>query len=213
MIARGLILSGPAALGSDPGAVGPFTDLFITDRALIWDKMVAIFQGLDAWTYLKPANKNHDGTMGYKLIYNHHLGPRNIDHMTAGAEKNLSHSICTGEKRNWNFEKYYTLHKDQNNTLESLNEHGYTGINQISKVSYLNKGIKTTSIDSIKTGIMLDESLCQDFYGCVTLYKEFFKQSSAENRQPLVIARSSTNNASRNTSITFHSKDRYYDAN
>ena len=50
MIARGLVISGHAVLGTDPEEIGPFTNSFITDRAFIWDKMVAIFQGLDAWT-------------------------------------------------------------------------------------------------------------------------------------------------------------------
>ena len=45
IITRGSILSGPAVLGTDPEAVGPFTDSFITDRVLIWDNIVAIFQG------------------------------------------------------------------------------------------------------------------------------------------------------------------------
>ena len=49
------ILSGPAELGSDPENFGPFISSFITDRALIWYKMVAIFQGSDVWTYLKPS--------------------------------------------------------------------------------------------------------------------------------------------------------------
>ena len=31
--------------GSDPGAVGPFTNSFIIDRVLIWDNMVAFFRG------------------------------------------------------------------------------------------------------------------------------------------------------------------------
>ena len=43
MFARGSILSGPVALGSDPEAVGPFTDLSITEIALfgtIWLQFV-----------------------------------------------------------------------------------------------------------------------------------------------------------------------------
>ena len=87
-------------LGSDPKAVGPFTDLFIIDISLIWDKMGAIFQGSDAWTYLNPAKDNCDRIMGYKLIYNHYLCPSNIDHMADGAEKKLSQCTYTGEKRN-----------------------------------------------------------------------------------------------------------------
>ena len=57
-------------LGRDPESVGPFTESFITDRALIWDKMVAIFQGLDVWMYLKLSKKHNNGSMSYKIIYN-----------------------------------------------------------------------------------------------------------------------------------------------
>ena len=47
-ITRVSIISGHAALGSDPEAVGPFTNTFIIDRALNWDNMFAIFQGSNA---------------------------------------------------------------------------------------------------------------------------------------------------------------------
>ena len=120
---------GIAVLGTDPEAVGPFIDSLITDRALIWENMVAIFQLLDKWKYLKPAKKHCDGRLGYMIIYNHYLGPSNIYHMTAGAEKKLAQCTYTWEKRNWNFYKYATLHKNQHNILETLKDHGYTGIN------------------------------------------------------------------------------------
>ena len=60
---------------------------------------------------------------------------------------------------------------------------------------------------------MSDEILHQDFDGCVTLYKDFLKQSRADNRQLLGIAASSTNNDSGNKSITLSPEDRYYDLN
>ena len=62
IIACRSILGGPAALGSEPEAVGPFTNPFITDRVMICEKMVAIFQGSDAWTYLNPSKK-HRGSL------------------------------------------------------------------------------------------------------------------------------------------------------
>ena len=96
----------------------------------MWDKMVSIFQGSYAWTYLNPAKKYRDGRMRFRLIYNHYLGPRNIDHMAAGAEKKLSQCTYTGEKRSCNFEKYATLHREKHTILYSLKDHGYTGIGQ-----------------------------------------------------------------------------------
>ena len=85
MIARGSIIIGNAVLGTNPEEIGPFTDSFITDRALIWEKMVEIFQGSDKRTYLNPDKKHCDGILGFRLVYNHYLGPSNINHMAAGA--------------------------------------------------------------------------------------------------------------------------------
>ena len=65
---------------------------------MIWDKMIAIFQGLNTWTYLKPSKKHRDRRMGYKLIYNHYLGPISIYHMAAGAEKKLAQCTYTEKK-------------------------------------------------------------------------------------------------------------------
>ena len=48
---------------------------------------------------------------------------------------------------------------------------------------------------------------------CVTLYKYFVKNSSADNRQSLGIAEKSTNNVRDNKSVTFSPEDRYYDSN
>ena len=91
-------------LETDPEEIGAFTDFFITDSFLIWDKIVAIFQGSDAWTYLKTSKKHCDGRLEFRIIYNDYLVPSNIDYMTAGAEKKLDQCSYTGEKRNWTFE-------------------------------------------------------------------------------------------------------------
>ena len=101
-------------------------------------------------------------------------------------QKKLSQWTYTGEKRNWTFDKYDTLHKEQHNTLESLTEHGYTGIYHRSKVRYLSDGIKTTGLDSVKTLIISDEGLRQDFDRFITLYKDFVNQSNVK-RQSLGI--------------------------
>ena len=112
--------------------------------------------------------------------------------------------------RNWTFEKYTILHKEQHNILEIIKEHGYIGIDQRYKVRYLSEVINTTSLDLVKTRTMSNDSMGQDFDGCVTLYKDFFKQSSADDMQSLGITASSTNNASGNKSVIFPPEYRYY---
>ena len=90
-------------------------------------------------------------------------------------------------------------------------EHGYTCINQISKFQYLSNNIKTTGLDSVKTRIMSDEVLRQDFCGCVTLYKDFVNKSNVESLF-LGIVLISLNNASGNKSALFAPEDRYYES-
>ena len=133
--------------------------------------------------------------------------------MEDGADKKLAQCSYTEEKRNWTFEKYATLHKEHYNILESLKDHGYTIIDQRSKFRYLSEVIKTTRLYSVKTCIISDESLHQYFYGCVTLYKDFLKQSSVDDRQALGIAAESNNNTSGKKSVTFPPEDRYYYSN
>ena len=84
---------------------------------------------------------------------------------------------------------------------------GYKGIYQRSKVRYLSEKIKNTSPNSVKNHILSDNILHQDFDGCVTLHKDFVKQSSANNMQSLGIAESITNNTSGNKSVTFPPED------
>ena len=60
---------------------------------------------------------------------------------------------------------------------------------------------------------MSDESLRQDFDECVTLYKDFLKQLSADDRKSLGIAASRTNNASGKKSVKFTPEHHYYDSN
>ena len=155
------------------------------------------------WTYLNPSKNHRNEILFYNIIYNHYLGPINIYHMAAGTEKKLAQCTYTGKKINCTLDKCSILHKEQHNILNSLKEHGYTGINQQSKVRYLSEFIKTTSLYSAKTYITSDESLRQDFDGCVKLNKYFVKQSITDDRQSLGIAASITNNSSGNKSVTF----------
>ena len=80
-------------------------------------------------------------------------------------------------------------------------------------VRYHSEVTKITGLNSVNTRIMSNEGLRQDFDRCVTLCKDFVKQSSADNRQLLGIAESSSNNARKNKGVTFAPRDQYYDSN
>ena len=79
---------------NDAGAVamfeqeGPFVDSCITDRGIAWDKL------------------HRNGRLGFFSVFNHYLGPNNVDHMATQAK--------------WNFEKYVMVHKEQHLIFTAL---------------------------------------------------------------------------------------------
>ena len=58
----------------------------MTDRTTAWDKIAVLFQNHEAWTYVKPAQRTRNGRIGFFGVYNHFLGPTNVDYMASIAE-------------------------------------------------------------------------------------------------------------------------------
>ena len=99
--------------------------------------------------------------------------------MANTAEKLLETSSYNGEQKRWDFERYITVQLKQHLTMHGLEEHGYKGIDERSKVRHLLNGIKTTSLDTVKAQIMLSAALRNDFNACVTLFKDFIVQTKS----------------------------------
>jgi hypothetical protein len=72
--------------------------------------------------------------MAYYAVFNHYLGPDNVDNQAAMAKKTLNTLIYNGEGRRWTFEKYVTAMKKQHQIIKNLTQYGYAGINERTKV-------------------------------------------------------------------------------
>jgi ribosomal protein S13 len=158
--------------------VRTYDPIYLANREKVWEIISRITREHSSWTYVKPAQRTRDGRMAYNGLYQHYLGPNNVDNMATMAEDKLKTTVYNGEQRRWDFEKYVNVHKQQHSIMEGLVEHGYTGIDPRSKVRYLLDGIKTEKFDAVKTRIMSDERLRVDFDACVTLYQDYIRQTS-----------------------------------
>ena len=85
------------------------------------------------------------------VLKNHYIGENNVDNMSSLAEDKLKDTSYSGEKCQWKFEKYVKTHVDQHAILTGLVEHGYSGIDDRSKVRHLTAGIKTKVLYPVKT--------------------------------------------------------------
>ena len=93
--------------------------------------------------------------------------------MSTLAEDKLASMMHDREKHHWNFEKYVKIHIDWHAILAGLVEHGYSSIDERSKVCHLMNGIKTRDLDPVKTQIWLDAMLHNDFDACINLFKDY----------------------------------------
>ena len=175
LIARAPILAGGGSTHS------PFTQTYLDDRSKVWELLSALTRDLECWSYVMPAQKNRDGRSAFFNLKLHYLGVNNVDNMAATAEKKLQTNSYTGETRKWNFEKYVRVHVDQHAILNGLREHGYAGIDKRTMVRYLTAGIKTTSLDHVKTRILSDAGLRENFPACVNLFQDFITHKEAES--------------------------------
>ena len=76
------------------------------------------------------------------------------------------------------FKRYSTLHKEQHTILEGLKEYGCARMDEGSKTRHLLAGIKTTALDSVKTQILCNAELRQDFAKWVVLFKDYIMQTN-----------------------------------
>ena len=165
---------------------------FGTDYKIFFNKLAELTCEHEYWTYIKPHARARNGREAYMAFKNHYLGPNNIGNMAATAEQKLIKTTCSGEGRCWDFERYATLHKEQHTILEGLREYGYAGMDEGSETRHLLAGMKTTALDSVKTQILCNAELRQDFAKCVVLFEDYIMQTKVNKPHELNISSAAT---------------------
>lgn len=185
LIARAPIFTLDAA----GNATDKYTDAYLADRAIVWDKLSSLTRDKECWTYVRPGQRPRDGRLAFQGLEGHYLGVNNADNMASKAEKKLQMTSYNGETRKWNFERYVRTHVEQHHILEGLVRHGHVGIDERSKVRHLLSGIKTNKLDHVKAQILSAANLRNSFDSCVNLFQDFIAQSSAATTRDFQIAK------------------------
>jgi hypothetical protein len=161
---------------------------FLEDNNKVWDLIKKITYDHDCWTYVKVASRDRDRCRAYEALYNHYLGPNAVSNQASIAERKLQTTYYSGESKRFDFEKFTKMHVDQHHILENLIHHGYSGIDDRSKVRYLMDGIKSDKLEPITTRIMSNNELLEDFPCCIPLYKQYVQKLEGKKGQPLNIS-------------------------
>jgi hypothetical protein len=134
----------------------------------------------ECWTYVKPAQHTMDGRNAFFLFWYHFLGPNNVDNMALEAEAKLGVVSYTGERKKWTWEKYVHIQAEQHAVLNGLTDYGYYRIDNGTKVRKLIDGMKTGTLDTVKSAVLAIPALRTNFPYVFTLYGDFIKQQNIE---------------------------------
>ncbi len=86
----------------------------------------------------------------------------------------------SGDRKNFNFDKYCTAHMEQHNCHATLAKYGVTPLEETMKIHYFEDGISDSSFASVKSMIMVDRQRFQEFDAVMWLYVNFKCTQKAE---------------------------------
>jgi hypothetical protein len=154
---------------------------YANDSMEVWSYMANITRAHDCWTYVKPAQRTKYGRRAFLLLWNHFLGPNNVDNMASEAEAKLGSVSYTGERKKWTWEKYVQIHAEQHAVLNGQTDHEYSGIDNGTKFHKLMVGINNDALDTGKAAVLASPVLRTNYPDGVTLYGDFIKQQNIES--------------------------------
>ena len=74
---------------TNPDGTVIYHPMFHVNNCLCFDKLALWARDHACWTYIKPFAKPRDGRKAWMALFNHYLGPNNVQHQAAQAEKTL----------------------------------------------------------------------------------------------------------------------------
>jgi hypothetical protein len=118
-------------------ATGDPHPIFVQYNHKLWNILQDICADTEAWTWIKKHSScSRNGRRADFTLYDQYLGATGSDADTIQNEARgkLEKTKYTGEKRNFNFEKYVAIYKKSHDAITRLTEYGYPGIDKHEKV-------------------------------------------------------------------------------
>ena len=115
--------------------------------------------------------------------------------MINSAELALNKAVYKGEGRNFNFEPYVRVHVERHEIIKSMTIHGYSGIDNHSKVRRLMQVIHVSELQHIQVQFGTNPDISCNFTRVVSMYKDsiIFALDTAKARKAQISAMKTDN--------------------
>jgi hypothetical protein len=148
----------------------------------LWETLHKVFQSTPSYQYMKSFAKAKDGRGAYLALKSQYLGPNNANNMAQATTTKLDQLRYTGENRRWNMQRYVTAHVECFNILDGLKEHGFSGMDEATRVRKFVAGIKTDKLDAIRAAVLANPTLTFD--RVTRLYRDHVAMNQSMNPNP-----------------------------
>ena len=156
------------------------TATYNTDNSDVWDVMMHVFHGTDAYPWIKQFNRPRNGRAAYIALNAHYFGQSQEDNELNEAENTLTTTYYTGEKRNFTFETYAGIHRSAHNAFNDCRQNP---MEERNKLRRLIDGIRCSDCKAAVTLIHADNRLRNNFDLCVDLIKTSLLQSKVHKEE------------------------------
>jgi hypothetical protein len=118
----------------DLKAHGPFVPSFLTDIKKVWSILLACFCVSSAWQHAKKFAAQQNGRQAWCTLHNHFFGGDKVNTMCSDILLTLKNLHYSGDRKNFNFDKYCTAHVEQHNRHAALAKYGVTPLEETMKI-------------------------------------------------------------------------------
>jgi len=148
----------------------------------VYDVLHASWGKSSWWAHVKKI-KGKNGRQVWRTLHTVLLGGDRITTTGSAIVAKLQTFTNDGDKKNFNFDKYVTLHVEQHNLHADKTEYGVSALDESSKILWFQNGIKWPALDAVKASINANKANFTRFDAVKDAYVEF-KRTMAPTSDP-----------------------------
>jgi hypothetical protein len=154
---------------------GPFCDTFRINMVTVWNILFEMFGQTPAWLHAALTKKEKNGRKLYRLLFAHYLGSDHMNHLASKMEARLASLTYCSKQKNWEWSRYTDAHIEQHTIAKNLMEHGYSGLDEHSKVRHLLTGIQENAVQPVVCQVLAMREDDKTFTQCSALFANFIR--------------------------------------
>jgi hypothetical protein len=150
----------------------PFCNSFRMDMLTAWNILYEMFGKMPAWLHVALTKKEKNGRKLYCLLFAHHLGSDQLNHLANKMEARLASLTYHGKQKNWDWSQFTDAHIEQHAIAKNI-KHGYSGLDKCAKVRHLLTGIQDYAVQLVVCQVLAMREDKKTFMACLALFADF----------------------------------------